>query len=275
MESGIPDFDVPSYDELLLKKRATDPTLTPLDTIQYSATQPWNCLPGTCKFYSSTNYIILGYVLLAVDGKSADDWASYNQRDVAPTSKFFDLNFVNAGPVDKYLTVPGFSSDDPSTPILKQYGNILGWTCGNLVGTTRGMASWMWDLLVRRSILGDKGFALMADVKPISFGWGKPWLNYGAGLFVQQVDLKHIQHPRLGDWGATIGHGGDTYGFISDQGYIPQLNATWSWVGNSDAGLSNFDITCNVITTAAQVLLGKEAPFTCSHFAAEDAEVLV
>merc|ERR1712070_1271277 len=104
---------------------------------------------------------------------------------------------------------------------------------------------------------------------------GKPWLKYGSGLFVQELDSSKIKSGyHLGQWGTTVGHGGDTYGYISDQGYIPQLNATWSWVGNSDAGLSNFDITCNIITTAAKVLLGKEAPFRCSSWA-DNAEIVV
>merc|ERR1719197_2175604 len=126
----------------------------------------------------------------------------------------------------------------------------------------------MWDLLVDRNVVGRKGLALMSDMQPISFGWGKPWLNYGAGLFVQQLNFAK-EPPQYGEWGTTLGHGGDTYGFISDQGLIPQLNATWSWVGNSDGGISNFDVTCNVIVTAAKVLLGKEPPFKCSRFSAE------
>jgi CubicO group peptidase (beta-lactamase class C family) len=263
MESGIPDFDVPEYDEMVLKQKASDPSYTPLDIVLYGATQPWNCMPGGCKFYSSTNYVVLGYVLLAVDGKSIDDWASLDQRHVAPLSKYPDLFFANSGPVDKHLTVPGYSTSDPGTAIKSQNANIMGWTCGNLVGTTRGMASWMWDLLVDRSVVGPKGFELMSEVQPISFGWGKPWLNYGAGLFVQQLDFSK-EPPHYGDWGTTLGHGGDTYGFISDQGFIPQLNATWSWVANSDAGISNFDVTCNIITTATKFVLGKEAPFHCS-----------
>lgn len=276
MESGIPDFDVPTQDKKVLTEHGTDPAFTPLDIVQFGATQKWNCMPGTCKFYSSTNYVILGYVLLAVDGKSIDDWATYDQRDVAPSSKFSDLNFVNSGPVDKYLTVPGYAGSDPSSPILKQYGNIMGWTCGNLVGTTRGMAAWMWDLLVDRTVLGSKGYAAMANVQPISFGWGKPWLNYGSGLFIQMLDRTKMNNPyHLGDWGVTLGHGGDTYGFISDQGYIPQLNATWSWVGNSDSGISNFDVTCNVIVEAAKAITGEAPPFKCSRWGAEEGEILV
>merc|ERR1712048_1380535 len=114
-------------------------------------------------------------------------------------------------------------------------------------------AAWMWELLVARSIVSPKALQLMKSTQEISFGWGSPWLEYGAGLFVQQVDIEKVRNepPHYGDWGTTIGHGGDTYGFISDQGYIPQLNATWSWIGNSDAGISNFDITCSIIKTAA------------------------
>lgn len=267
MQSGIPDFDVPAFDDLMLKEKDSDPTFTPLDIVQYGATQPWTCLPGKCVYYSSTNYVILGYVLLAVDGKTIDAWASLDQRDIAPSAKFPDLHFINSGSVQKYLSVPGYSGDAGGRQIVNTSANILGWTCGNLAGTSRGMASWMWELLYARSVVGAKAFELMSAVQPISSGWGKPWLDYGAGLFAQQLDFKKTREPlHYGDWGTTLGHGGDTYGFISDQGFIPQLNATWSWVGNSDSGLSNFDITCNIIKTASKVVLGTEAPITCSQW---------
>lgn len=280
MQSGIPDFDVPAFDSYMLQERGADPTFTPLDIVQYAASQPWTCLPGACVYYTSTNYILLGYVLLAVDGKSVDAWASFDQREVAPVSKFADLHFVNSGPVNKFVTVPGFSADGGGKEIVNISANILGWTCGNLAGTSRAMALWMWELLVARSIVGAKALELMADVRPISYGWGHPWLDYGAGLFVQQLDFKQLRRPwHYGDWGTTLGHGGDTYGFISDQGFIPQLNATFSWVGNSDGGLSNFDITCSIINVAATVVLGIKEPFRCSPFQAplsiESAELFV
>lgn len=265
MQSGIPDFDVPAFDDYMLKEKGSDPTFTPLDIVEYAATQPWSCLPGGCVYYTSTNYVLLGYVLLAVDGKPIDSWASLDQHDVTPSSKFPDLHFVNSGPVNQYLTVPGFSTDGGGMKIVNTSASILGWTCGNLVGTSRGMASWMWELLVARSVVGSKALHIMADVQPISSGWGKPWLDYGAGLFVQQLDFTKLRQPlHYGDWGTTLGHGGDTYGFISDQGFIPQLNATFSWVGNSDGGISNFDVTCNIINTAAKVLLGIDPPFKCA-----------
>lgn len=35
-----------------------------------------------------------------------------------------------------------------------------------------------------------------------------------------------------GSWGAYIGHGGDTYGFLSESGVLPQFNATFSAIAN-------------------------------------------
>jgi len=259
MQSGIPDFDVPSFDDKVLRTSETK-AWTPLDMVVYAASQPWTNMPGAAVFYTSTNFILLGYVLLAVEGKSIDEWASVDQRDIAPISKFPDLNFVNNGSVDKYLTVPGFASGT-GQEILNTSANIMGWTCGNLVGTSRGMAAWMWELLVAKSVVGPKALELMSAVQPISFGWGQSWLAYGAGLFVQQMDSKNPLH--YGDWVTTLGHGGDTYGFISDQGHIPQLNATYSYIGNSDGGISNFDVTCNLIKTAAKALKVEAPDFKC------------
>merc|ERR1712048_248680 len=144
-------------------------TWTPLDIVQFAAHQPWVCLPGKCVYYASTNYIILGYVLLALDGKSIDSWASFDQREVAPLAMFPDLYFINTGSINKYTTVPGFSlMASKGTDIVNTSAAILGWTCGNLAGTSRGMASWMWELLVNRSIVGAKAFQLMTDVQPIT-----------------------------------------------------------------------------------------------------------
>lgn len=39
-----------------------------------------------------------------------------------------------------------------------------------------------------------------------------------------------------GSWGAYIGHGGDTYGFLSESGVLPQFNATFSAIANEAKG---------------------------------------
>ena len=57
----------------------------------------------------------------------------------------------------------------------------------------------------------------------LDFGWAAGGLYYGAGLMVEQpVSTRAApQHrptpPDFRQWGAYMGHGGDIYGFLSEQ----------------------------------------------------------
>eukprot|EP00747_Dinoflagellata_sp_TGD_P167757 gnl/TRDRNA2_/TRDRNA2_192802_c0_seq1.p1 gnl/TRDRNA2_/TRDRNA2_192802_c0~~gnl/TRDRNA2_/TRDRNA2_192802_c0_seq1.p1 ORF type:complete len:431 (-),score=66.84 gnl/TRDRNA2_/TRDRNA2_192802_c0_seq1:46-1338(-) len=286
MQSGIPDFDVPEFDAKVLSS-AFNRTWTPLDFIEYAATQAWVGLPGEVVFYSSTNYVVLGFVLLAIEGKGCDDWPTLDQWSIAP-SDCSDLHFVDAAPMSTILTVPGISAGgvglslegrptSPATRIFKQGGGILGYTCGNLVTTTTDMARFMYDLIYKKTLVSEDTLALMAQTRDFSSGWGKPYIRYGAGLFVQQADFHKMRGPwKYGDWGTTLGHGGDTYGFISDQGFIPQLNATFSHIVNTDRPPSQvFPLTCEIIKTAGKILLGSAPPLDCGFGDAEEATILI
>lgn len=124
----------------------------------------------------------------------------------------------------------------------------------------------MWELLVEQTVLSKEALDVMKSVVPISSGWGKGYLLYGAGLFVQGVDYKQLP-PEYPNWGSTLGHGGDTYGFISDQGYIPQLDAVYSYVGNIDTSLTPFELTCGIMNTAVKTLrMPSLAPLHCASF---------
>jgi hypothetical protein len=46
-------------------------------------------------------------------------------------------------------------------------------------------------------------------------GWGRGHISYGAGLMLKQTSWAHT--AALGEWGAYLGHGGNTYGFLSEQ----------------------------------------------------------
>ena len=57
----------------------------------------------------------------------------------------------------------------------------------------------------------------------LDYGWDKGRLLYGAGLMIEQVGElpSRVAHPPdFSAWGAYMGHGGDTYGFLSEQGII-------------------------------------------------------
>lgn len=271
MQAGLPDFDVEAFDEKVLLT-ATTQAWTPLELVQYAAKQAWPCQPGQCVFYSSTNYILLGFVLLILDGKRCADWASLRQSMIA-SEIMNSSNFANDGLLNSSgLTVPGQAAIG-NTIVYGQRADILGWTCGNLLASSHHMARFMWELLVAKSILSESMLSIMTDFRDFSFGFGKAGdvvqIRYGAGLMAQQADYwKLYQSPwEYGDWGTTMGHGGDTYGFVSDQGFIPQLNATWSWVSNTEnVGMDvSYFITCNLIKIAARVVLGVDPPPSALH----------
>ena len=58
--------------------------------------------------------------------------------------------------------------------------------------------------------------AEMRQFKPISQGWGSGMLLYGTGLMIESSAFSR-REPKLPDWGTYLGHGGDTYGFLSEQ----------------------------------------------------------
>ena len=61
--------------------------------------------------------------------------------------------------------------------------------------------------------------------------------------------------------------GGDTYGFLSEQGWVQQLNASFSVVANQDVDGSyvKYVLACNANRIAAKVVLGVDAPVRCKE----------
>jgi hypothetical protein len=289
MQAGLPDFDVEDYDTEVLSS-AYDKAWQPLDFVVYAASQRRVCNPGTCVSYSSTNYIVLGFVLLATKplapADSCEDWPTVRQlavmrpsvdnpmqRDEVKKTMHFGLESAMN---ETGLSVPGWSAYGGGVAINGQPAGILGWTCGNSMTTTAAMAGFYWDLLVDQKTVSAESLALMKSTQLITKGWGKAHLEYGAGLFVQQTADRWLpweKPPQFGDWGTTIGHGGATYGFLSDQGLIPQLNATWSYAGNSDDGSWADALTCQIIKVAAKVRLGEAPDLTCPTLNAAEGEL--
>lgn len=108
----------------------------------------------------------------------------------------------------------------------------------------------------------------MKDAVPLNVGWAKGYISYGAGLMIQQTSRKPSAYPpRLSDWGAYLGHGGDTYGFLSEQGLLPQLNATFSVIANEDYYMQGqyvkSTLACHFIELAADEVLGLKLDLDC------------
>ena len=72
----------------------------------------------------------------------------------------------------------------------------------------------------------------------LNYGWAAGRVVYGAGLMIEQPMRSMdgpTSAPNFSQWGSYMGHGGDTYGFLSEQGIVGRLdNASFSLVSNQD-----------------------------------------
>lgn len=143
------------------------------------------------------------------------------------------------------------------------------------MGTALDVAGFIWDLLGPYArVLPADVVAEMMRFKPLDLGWAAGAIQYGAGLMIESVRYTGLP-PAPPDWGTYVGHGGDTYGFLSEQGIVSGLNASVAIVANQDGdgGIVQRNAFCKMIQAAAKVLLDVTVDLQCSSKSAE--QVLV
>lgn len=118
-------------------------------------------------------------------------------------------------------------------------------------------------------LVSDSSRLEMSRFTNFTRGYGAGTYSYGAGLFLNWATMNDTQLDDLKptDYGYVVGHGGDTYGFTSYQGYIPALRSGLSVAMNSDYWNDDLDpmgvLQCRVAETAVRVLKGEEAYMNC------------
>ena len=108
-----------------------------------------------------------------------------------------------------------------------------------------GLEEFFYDLLVAKRILplemlqkmqapcDSRPFScLRPEFEPLNVGWAKGQIQYGTGLMIQQSSWNASYPPVRDSWGSYVGHGGDTYGFLSESGFLSQFNASFSATAN-------------------------------------------
>jgi len=276
MQSGLPDFDVPSLDQTILQKGDLKwPPYAVLRAASSYANRTLHFPPGSRVEYSSTNYVVAGLVLLRHQPAARGDWARLDLASlVFPPplrAAYAKVQFVNDAPISSVATVPGISGmvANRTTQIWGQRGGVLGWTCGNMVSSARLVANFYHDLLVAKRLLSPRSLQTMQQFHVLNYGWAAGHIEYGAGLMIEQSSYHNGRPsapPNFSQWGAYMGHGGDTYGFLSEQGIIGQLgNASFSVVSNQDADgrFVQGSLACRVISAAAKVLANKTLHLDC------------
>jgi len=270
MRSGISDFDVPTLDHAILTQGSA--THSPMEVLWAVSKFPaadgcltynctWVCAPGNCTSYSSTNFLLAGFVLITHAPEGQQTWQTYDQLAALglTVAEYPHTRSPRLGPMSSQgLTVAGSSLDYGPATLYTQDASILGWTCGNVLASAQEVARFYWDLLgPMASIVSPASLAVMKNTTTLSQGWARGTIDYGSGLMIQNVSPNvSYRRPPLSDLASYIGHGGDTYAFMSDNGFFPQLNASISVIVNQDSDFEypSYVVTCFVVQLAADFL---------------------
>lgn len=237
--------------------------------------------PGSGVAYSSTSFLVAGLVLAAVL-QPQKPWWEFDLRDAAlgdMRTRYPTMSFPPTGStgtkISESLTVPGtsVSSDWPSTTILQQNAAILGWTCGNMVSSAQDVARIYFDLLHSSGLedlprlINDESRSRMLNFKNATHGWNVGKLQYSAGLM--QTHYDYSDEPRdLENYNYAFpawGHGGDTYGFCSQQAYVPKAQVAFSVTSNIDLSTPSNHLACWVMDIVQEVQTGQPGNFNCGY----------
>lgn len=110
----------------------------------------WAFKPGTHTQYSSTNFILAGFVLLQFAPEGKNTWLTFDMFDALGMNKsdYPNTHFVPTGEVSKVgLTTPGLSIAFGKSEIYTQDASIMGWTCGYATATARDVSKFYYQLL--------------------------------------------------------------------------------------------------------------------------------
>lgn len=278
MHSGVPDFDTANPQP---GKAALDPLRVQLystPNISESPAElmsvPWvaqhwvDCIhghhgpPGAQFCYSSTNFMLLGYVMAQY--QKLADWKDLDQGALLPDDLKKDIVFAKDGTPVSYGSARGYdrtsynmpkgSHNDHDNGDVK--GVFSGWTASNLVSTAAAMANLTWEIYNTERFAPKELRDQMIPPKPSFF---HPISLYGLGTFNLGT-----QTGQKGDYGKGYGHLGATYGYNSVSGYFPALNITLSVGTNieTDDQVQPADTMCFAYNAIAGAILGQN--ITCT-----------
>ena len=210
----------------------------------------------TCHGYSSTNFQIAGLIILAVQQrKSPKARLPWQKLDMGPLfrsaaarrrygagleERYSDMYFFRGDErLKDHMTIPALQTMMPgfagphhnkSGPealyIWNQTAASLGWTCGNLVAPPLQVARFFYDLLGPEAlVVSQKTVQLMTG--PNAFAplipFPKQRMQYGIGM----MNLT-VPECVAGGRCSYIGHGGNTWGSVTANGWFYELGVAWS-----------------------------------------------
>ena len=203
MTSGFYDYDDFFLEHFTLALASDD--AGPLTYIKSSARQGFLCKPQTCAGYSGVNYILLGLLLVQVEGIWS--WQDLHQLSVIPkklfeTGRYSHTSFLNLGRCSQY---PGVAHQYSwqywkNASHLQTFQDLFmnsclnGWTMGNIASSAQDLATFFFDLftvpLEDGGFLSNSSLQAMQKMKRLSDDWcqgptGYGSCSYGMGLLTE------------------------------------------------------------------------------------------
>ena len=208
------------------KKEILTQGFTPLQLVQRVADSGKSNFkpgePGKWK-YCNTGYILLGMIVEKATRKSYEE--NLKSRIFRPLK--LKKTYLQTGqPAPGAL--PQAYYQRPFKFTTSEWNASQGWSAGAVVSTSDEFAVFLKALFTGRLFKKKTTLALMSELSAPSKGALGAGTMYGHGMFNN---------------GGVLGHGGQTLGFQSDGGYIPEKDITIVIWGNSaTSGVSRMAI---------------------------------
>lgn len=235
--SGIPHGDVVTIRHLLSHRSGyfdavhDDPKFIPYVAEHLDWQWKWDELlalafqhelyfqPGSDYKYSNTNYILLARVIEKVTGRALDDTLTFDL--IIPLHldhTVYETTQTQISPnelVHGYITHPltGKTLDSTTIP----YSTVVSLSADTMISNASDLLNWSRALYAKDASTLDPSFKKqMLTFDDIS--------NYGLGAFQFKTPI-----------GISLGHGGDTAGYLSLMEYFPKQDMSMVILANADA----------------------------------------
>jgi len=237
MTSGFADYTDEQLEKATLRYSGDD--VAPFVYLLSASHSGYVCPTGSCAAYSGANFVLLGLVLVQLDGGWS--WQDLDQRSVIPaelwqTGRYSHTSFARLGRCSQY---PGVAHQYATSPLdtqsdanvtfldLEEVSCLNGWTMGNIMTTPTDLATFFYDMVTLSP--SGQGFVnattldMMTQYHSLSDTWcvgpsGPGSCSYGLGLFKDQLgqdyfylqnSSENIEKVRLtghpgADWGSGV-----------------------------------------------------------------------
>lgn len=215
MTSGFPDYNNKYIKKMTLTRPDRD--LHPFIYLRSAAKKAHICKPGSCAYYSGTNYVLLGFVL--VELTKVKSWEDLDQTAVFPpslkaTGRYSHVKFAIRGRCADYENVAhqitAYKEGNKQVFQDLYYNSCLnGWTMGNIMASARDMATFWFDLFSHR-IVKEKTLKSMLNFKTMSKLFCRA-CGYGLGIMEFHRSIFYTHHKEA----ELVGHQGTDYGSLA------------------------------------------------------------